>query len=224
MFDDIYILIPVFNESEKIGNVVSELKKYFKNIIVVNDGSSDNSLEILKKYEVKILSHSHNLGQGAAISTGLRYIKSKKNAFAAVTFDADGQHQTEDAINFAKEIISSKVDIIFGSRFLKHEKNIPFLKRKVLKIVNFFTRKFSKINLTDSHNGLKAIKVSIIDKLNFKSNRFAFESEIIHLISKQKIPYKELPTNTLYTSYSKKKGQKLSNGLLILEDLFKSGR
>ena len=98
------------------------------------------------------------------------------------------------------------------------------MKRKVLKIVNFFTRKFSKINLTDSHNGLKAIKVSIIDKLNFKSNRFAFESEIIHLISKQNIPYKELPTNTLYTSYSKKKGQKLSNGLLILEDLFKSGR
>ena len=110
--------------------MISDLKKYFKNIIVVNDGSSDDSLEILKKYEVKTLNHSHNLGQGAAISTGLRYIKSKKNAYAAVTFDADGQHQTEDAINFAKEIISSKADIIFGSRFLKHEKNIPFFEKE----------------------------------------------------------------------------------------------
>lgn len=224
MFENIYVLVPVFNESKKIEEVISNLKKHFINIVAVNDGSDDNSLKVLKKLKVKVINHSHNLGQGASISSGLKYISSIKDIYAVITFDADGQHQTDDAVSFAKEILSSDVDIIFGSRFINHEKNIPFLKRKVLRIVNFFTRYFSKINLSDSHNGLKAIKTSVIDKLEFKSNRYAFESEIIHSVSKNNLSYKELPTNILYTAYSKKKGQKILNGFLILEDLLKAKR
>lgn len=222
MFENISVIVPVFNESEKLEEVISNLKKYFKNIVVINDGSNDNSLQILKKLKVKVINHSYNLGQGASISSGLKYISSRKDIYAVITFDADGQHQADDAVTFAKEILSSNVDIIFGSRFINHEENIPFLKRKVLRIVNLFTRYFSKINLSDSHNGLKAIRSSVIDKLEFKSNRYAFESEIIHSVSKNNLSYKELPTNILYTTYSKKKGQKLLNGFLILEDLLKA--
>ena len=222
MFDKIYILVPVFNEEKKIKSVVSELQKVFKNIIVVNDGSSDASQEILESLDVTVLNHSINLGQGAAISTGFKYIQDLNNAEAVVTFDADGQHSIEDAKAFAKEIILCDEEIIFGSRFIRNKANIPFIKKIALSIVVMFTNRLSRINLSDAHNGLKAIKKDSLKKIDITIDGFGFESQIIHQVSKKNITYKEMPTNTIYTSYSKNKGQKLINGLIILEDLFKS--
>lgn len=222
MFDKIHILVPVFNEEKKIKSVVSELQKVFKNIIVVNDGSSDASQEILESLDVTVLNHSINLGQGAAISTGFKYIQDLNNAEAVVTFDADGQHSIEDAKAFAKEIILCDEEIIFGSRFIRNKANIPFIKKIALSIVVMFTNRLSRINLSDAHNGLKAIKKDSLKKIDITIDGFGFESQIIHQVSKKNITYKEMPTNTIYTSYSKNKGQKLINGLIILEDLFKS--
>lgn len=223
MFDNVYILIPLFNEEKKIKSVVKELEKVFKNIIVVNDGSSDSSQEILEKLDIINLKHSINLGQGAAISTGLKYIQGIKNAKAVITFDADGQHVIEDAKAFAIEILRCEEEIIFGSRFIGKKENIPFFKKIVLTIVVFFTNKLSRVNLTDAHNGLKAIKKSCLRKINITIDGFGFESQIIHQVSKKSIKHKEMSTDTIYTEYSKNKGQKLVNGLIILEDIFKLG-
>ena len=223
MFDNIYILIPVYNEEKKIKKVILELKEAFKNIIVVNDGSTDKTQEILDSTDVISLKHCINLGQGAAVSTGFKYINKIKNAYALITFDADGQHSVEDARAFATEIQNCDEDIIFGSRFEGKTENIPFLKKIVLSIVVFFTNKFSKTKLTDAHNGLKAIKICSLKKIDITIDGFGFESQIIHQVSKRGINYKEMPTNTIYTEYSKNKGQKLINGLIILEDLFKQG-
>ena len=223
MFDNIYILIPVYNEEQQIKKVILELKETFKNIIVVNDGSTDTTQEILDSLDVINLQHCINLGQGAAISTGFKFINKIKDAYALITFDADGQHSIEDAKKFAMEINNCNEDIIFGSRFEGRTENIPFLKKIALSVVVFFTNKFSKIKLTDAHNGLKAIKISCLPKINITIDGFGFESQIIHQVSKKGIAYKEMPTNTIYTEYSKNKGQKLINGLIILEDLFKMG-
>jgi glycosyltransferase involved in cell wall biosynthesis len=222
MIDDVYILIPVYNEQSKVSEVILQLKKYFNNIVVINDGSTDSTLKVLNELDVITISHFLNLGQGAAISTGINFIKNLDNATAVITFDADGQHSVDDAVNFAHEIIDCDEGIIFGSRFLEHKKNIPPLKRSVLSLVTFITNKLTKMNLTDTHNGLKAYKKSILKNITITIDGFAFESEIINIVSRNKIPYKEMPTNTIYTEYSKNKGQKLRNGLIILEDLFKS--
>ena len=222
MFTNVCVLIPVYNESEKISGVVAQLKNHCKTIIVVNDGSNDSSLGVIKRLDVIVINHALNLGQGAAISSGLKFIKDLKNISAVVTFDADGQHSVKDAVSFANEIIACKEDVIFGSRFLEHKLNIPTLKRFVLSLVTFITNKLTKMNLTDTHNGLKAYKKSVLKDIDITIDGFAFESEIINIISRKKIPYKEMSTNTLYTAYSKNKGQKLRNGLVILEDLFKS--
>jgi len=222
MLDKVYVLIPVFNEEKKIKSVVSDLSKYFVNIVAVNDGSTDSSRDILESLDVTLLNHSINLGQGAAISTGFKYIHNLMNAQAVVTFDADGQHSVEDAKAFAKEILSCDEEVIFGSRFIKNKANIPFLKKIVLSIVVLFTNRFSRTKLSDAHNGLKAIKKDSLKKIDITIDGFGFESQIIHQVSKKNMTYKELPTNTIYTSYSKNKGQKLINGLIILEDLFKS--
>tara|TARA_X000000368_G_scaffold389724_1_gene352414 strand:+ start:1847 stop:2527 length:681 start_codon:yes stop_codon:yes gene_type:complete len=222
MFDNVYILIPVFNEEKKIKSVISELSSSFKNIVAVNDGSTDSTQEILESLDVVILRHSINLGAGAAISTGFKFIQSSQNAHAVVTFDADGQHSVEDAKAFAREILVCKEEIIFGSRFIKNKSNIPIIKRIVLSVVVFFTNILSKVNLSDAHNGLKAIKKTTLKKINIDIDQYGYESQIINEVSKKGITYKEMPTNTIYTEYSKNKGQKLNNGLIILEDLFKS--
>tara|TARA_B100000768_G_scaffold182020_1_gene208488 strand:+ start:2766 stop:3446 length:681 start_codon:yes stop_codon:yes gene_type:complete len=222
MINNVHILIPVYNEESKISEVVLELKKYFSNIVVVNDGSTDSTLETLNQLDVVVLNHLLNLGQGAAISTGINYIKNLKNTDGIITFDADGQHSVSDALIFANEIVNCNEDIIFGSRFLEHKMNIPPLKRFVLKVVTYVTNKLTKMNLTDSHNGLKAYKIKALKNINISIDGFAFESEIINIVSNNNISYKEMPTNTIYTEYSKKKGQKLRNGLIVLEDLFKS--
>ena len=222
MFDNVYILIPVFNEERKIKSVISELLPSFKNIVAVNDGSTDSTQEILESLDVVILRHSINLGAGAAISTGFRFIQNQKNAQAVVTFDADGQHSVEDAKAFAREILLCEEEVIFGSRFIKSKLNIPTIKRIVLSVVVFFTNLLSKVNLSDAHNGLKAIKKTALKKIDINIDQYGYESQIINEVSKKGITYKEMPTNTIYTEYSKNKGQKLNNGLIILEDLFKS--
>ena len=222
MNEDVYILIPVYNEESKVKEVIEGLQSYFKNIVVVNDGSSDGTQSVLDSLDIISIRHFLNLGQGAAISTGISYIKCLNQAKALITFDADGQHSVQDAISFAREIISCEEDIILGSRFIQHRKNIPLMKRFALKVVTFFTNKITNMKLTDSHNGLKAYKLSCLDHIKIDIDGFAFESQIIKNISQANILYKEMPTNTIYTKYSKNKGQKLRNGLIILEDLFKS--
>ena len=222
MNDNVYILIPAFNEENKIKDVVQDLKNSFENIVVVNDGSTDLTGDILDSLNVIHIKHILNLGQGAAISTGLKWIKKIDNAEAVITFDADGQHLVSDAKTFANEILRCDEEIIFGSRFLEDRSNISLIKRIVLKIVVFFTRKLSNINLTDVHNGLKAYKTSCLNNIKITIDGFGFESQIINEVSKKNIKYKEMPVTIMYSDYSKAKGQKLSNGLIILEDLFKS--
>ena len=222
MHKKVYVIVPVYNEEEKILLVLNDLKRYFKNILVVNDGSTDKTTDILKSSNVETLNHEINLGAGAAISSGFEAIKRKKNIEALITFDADGQHSTEDANDFAHEIISCSEDVIFGSRFIKHSKNIPRVKKIILSIVTFISNRITKIKLTDAHNGMNAFKTSCLDRILINIDGFGFATQIVNSVAKNSLSYKEMPTNIKYTDYSIKKGQRIFGGFLILEDLFKS--
>ena len=218
-FDNIYILIPVFNEKKVIKKLILNLKKNFKYIIAVNDGSYDGNREILEELDIILINHPINLGQGAAIKTGLEYINNYLNGHAVITFDADGQHSVEDAVLFADNILTTDKDIIFGSRFIKNSVNVPFLKKIMLKTATLITNQFLSLNLTDTHNGLKAIKTSVLQKINLSIDGYAFETELIIEIAKNQIPYIELPTDIKYTEYSKQKGQGILNSIRIFEDI-----
>ena len=221
--DKIVVLIPMYNEEKVIRPIIESLKEYFDNIVVVDDGSSDGSIKKLSGININIISHCINLGQGAAISSGFEYVKRGfgKEINGVVTCDADGQHSIEDVVKFARELLICPEDIIFGSRFLGFEKNIPFLKRLLLRTAKKITNKFLRVNLTDTHNGLKAFKLSAIKKLDLKTDGYAFETELVYQIAKNDLQYKELPTNIIYTEYSKSKGQPIRNSLIILEDIIK---
>tara|TARA_B100000902_G_scaffold391452_1_gene442131 strand:+ start:226 stop:933 length:708 start_codon:yes stop_codon:yes gene_type:complete len=218
-FYDVWILVPCFNEAKVISKTITGLSRYFENIIVVDDGSTDNTFDLLKPTNAFVLKHPINLGQGAAISSGFKFLSTKENCKAVITFDADGQHSVDDAVTFAKEIQYSSEDIIFGSRFICHEKNIPLLKRLVLKIVTKVSNIILKMNLTDTHNGLKAFKKDSLKSIDIQTSNYAFESELLALVGKSDLTYKELPSNIVYTEYSRKKGQSLRNGMRILESL-----
>ena len=209
-FKNIYILVPAFNESKVIRKTLEELLLEFCNVVVVNDGSTDNFNESTEGLNITVLNHEINLGVGAAVQTGFEYVCKKPSAHAVITFDADGQHSVHDAVSIAEAINKSSEGIIFGSRFIEHHNNIPFIKRIVLMIIAKITTCVTGVNLTDAHNGLKAYTVNTIK-----------ESELIKEVSLKNISYKEISTDVKYTNYSISKGQKLSDGLLILEDLLK---
>ena len=215
------MVVPAYNEQKVIKDIINNLLKKFPNVIVVNDGSNDRTLEIINDIDIKVLSHEINLGVGAAVQTGFDYVTKIPNAKAVITFDADGQHLVDDAVAMAKEILLCDEGIIFGTRFPKHSKNIPKVKRFVLKLIAKITDLVTGVTLTDAHNGLKAYKISTIKKLELQFSSYSYESELITQVAKKKIDYKEMPTDIKYTSYSIKKGQKLLNGLLIIEDLLK---
>ena len=220
-FKDIYVVVPAFNEQKVIKDIINSLLKKFSNVIVVNDGSNDRTLEIINDLDIKVLSHEINLGVGAAVQTGFDYVSKIPNAKAVITFDADGQHLVDDAVAMAKEILICDEGIIFGTRFPKHSKNIPKVKRFALKLIAKITDLVTGVTLTDAHNGLKAYKISTIKELELQFSSYSYESELITQVAKKKIDYKEMSTDIKYTSYSIKKGQKLLNGLLIIEDLLK---
>ena len=220
-FKNIYILVPAFNESKVIRKTLEELLLEFCNVVVVNDGSTDNFTQSTEGLNITVLNHEVNLGVGAAVQTGFEYVCKKPSAYAVITFDADGQHSVHDAVSIAEAINKSSEGIIFGSRFIEHHKNIPFIKRIVLTIIAKITTFVTGVNLTDAHNGLKAYKVNTIKELDLKFSGYSYESELIKEVSLKNISYKEISTDVKYTNYSISKGQKLSDGLLILEDLLK---
>ncbi|MDZ7798464.1 MAG: glycosyltransferase family 2 protein [Patescibacteria group bacterium] len=204
----IYIIIPAFNEAQTIGNVLNDLKDKYSNIVVVDDASDDNTAKIAKSMGVIVLEHLINRGQGAALKTGINYALNNK-ADVIVTFDADGQHQTDDIEKLIKPIIEDNFDVTLGSRFLNSDsvKKIPPLKKIILKTGLIFTKAFSHLKITDTHNGLRAFSNQAAQKIIIRQDRMAHASEILDEISRNNIKYKEIPVTIHYTDYSKSKGQ-----------------
>tara|TARA_B100001063_G_scaffold198983_1_gene191682 strand:+ start:844 stop:1536 length:693 start_codon:yes stop_codon:yes gene_type:complete len=221
--NDISIVIPVYNESIVVKNVIEELRKKrpYDNIIAVNDGSSDNSLEILLSInDIYVLSHDINLGQGAALQTGIEMAR-KLDSKYVVTFDSDGQHSVDDIEKFYNEIESKNLDIVIGSRFLKgSNSNITTFKRFFLKLSTLFTLMVSQIKLTDSHNGFRIINIKNNPNFEIRHNGMSHASEIVDLIKILKMKYAEKECTILYTDYSKEKGQSLWNSINIVLEIF----
>jgi hypothetical protein len=148
----------------------------------------------------------------------------KKNAVAIVTFDADGQHRVEDALNILNIVLAGEADIVIGSRFLGIQPlNMPFIKFFILKAGVIFTRITTGIHVTDAHNGLRAMSKKTAQKILITQNRMAHASEIVSQIANLKLQFKEHPIQILYSDYSLAKGQKASNFINILADLFFGG-
>lgn len=216
------VLMPAHNESEQIGKTVTELKNYFSNIVVVDDGSTDRTYEVISSMNIVCGKHPINLGQGAAIQTALSLALSHfKNCQYFITFDADGQHSVNSALEMLQLIQQNNYDIVLGSRFVnKNPTNqIPQKKKLILKLGILFTKFDTGLNVTDTHNGLRVMSRNFAESLNLRQNGMAHASEILTFIQKSNAKWIEAPAEIYYTEYSIKKGQSILNAINIITEM-----
>lgn len=218
-FSDTWLIVPCYNEGTVIFDVLTHARETFPNIVGVNDGSVDNSAEQIRAAGAHLVDHPVNLGQGAAIQTGVEYARKQPGAQYFVTFDADGQHQVKDVVRMIERLRTEPLDIIVGTRFAGQDNSqVPWIKRAVLKTVVMLSPRTKKLGLTDAHNGLRAFNRKVAEEMNIRMNGMSHASEIVSMIDKHGWRVDEEPVDILYTEYSMSKGQSLINGVNILAD------
>lgn len=217
---DTWLIIPLYNEASVVREVVSDARATFPHIVCIDDGSTDASVAEALAGGAVVLQHPINLGQGAALQTGIEFALSRPGAEYFVTFDSDGQHQVSDALAMVERLRAEPYDIIVGSRFLDGRTNASALKKFVLRLAVMFERLSTGVRLTDAHNGLRALNRHAAASLRIRQNRMAHASEIVAQIGEHKLRYAEQPVHIVYTDYSRSKGQSLWNSVNILSELF----
>jgi glycosyltransferase involved in cell wall biosynthesis len=213
------VVIPLFNEATVIASVVEDVLGSFANVVCVDDGSTDGSGEVARAAGARVLTHPYNLGQGAALQTGISYVRELAGTQYVVTFDADGQHRVVDAVAMVAAARQKDVAIVFGSRFLDARTNPGWAKKLVLKTAVWVTNRTTHLKLTDAHNGLRVIRIDAARQVNLLQERMAHGTEIVLQLGRTHLPWIEFPVEVLYTDYSKAKGQSLLNSINILVDL-----
>lgn len=214
----LYVVVPAYREAAVIGQTVATLRQHVGHVIVVDDCSPDDTGEQARAAGATVLRHPINLGQGAALQTGIIYALQSGAAYIA-TFDADGQHSPEDLRAMLGRLIDKQLDIVIGSRFLGHAEAMPTSRVLFLRLAVLFTRLTSGLSLTDTHNGLRVMSAEAARRIDITQNRMAHASEILEAIARLKLKYEEAPVNIRYSAYSLAKGQRLSGSFDILKDL-----
>ncbi len=218
-FRNVWVVIAAYNEAPVIAGVISGIRRSGYRIVLVDDGSSDRTGDIALAAGVVVVRHPINLGQGAALQTGIEYARAR-GADALVTFDADGQHSPASISALLAAIQEHPIDFALGSRFLRAGTRLPMSRRILLTAATWFTRATTGLAVTDTHNGLRAMTARGARSIRLRQNRMAHASEILHQIAQSRLGYAEVPVSIEYSAYSLGKGQRVSDALSILIDLF----
>lgn len=213
-----WVVVPAYREEAVIGRTVSGLRQRFPHVVVVDDGSRDNTGEEALASGAVVLCHPVNLGQGAALQTGIEYAL-RRGARYVATFDADGQHDVEDLLRMLDILQGEPLDIVLGSRFLGGAPGLTWARRLVLKAAVLFTSLTTGVRLTDAHNGIRMMTAGAASGIDLRQDQMAHASEIIAHIGRLALRYREVPVTITYSRYSLGKGQRLSGGFRILSDL-----
>jgi len=217
------VVIPAFNESSVIGDVVKDVIKTFKNtpysteIVVVNDSSKDNTGVVAKKQGATVINHILNTGAGGATATGLSYAQ-QSGYDIACTMDADGQHDSKDVLEGVHQLIARKADLLIGSRLINKQgmSGLKVIGNKGLSLITYI---LFGINSTDSQSGLRIYSRTALEKLRWKTSGYEFCSEMLWRAKQLHLLIDEFPIKAIYTDYSKSKGQNNWNGVNILKSL-----
>ncbi|MBS3103270.1 glycosyltransferase family 2 protein [Candidatus Woesearchaeota archaeon] len=212
MADKIWAVIPAYNEEKSIGKIVSETKKYVDRVVVVDDGSKDETGKIAKKNNAIVLSHVVNIGKGAALKTGCDFATESK-AGIIIVLDADAQHEPKEIPKFLES--ARNKDIVFGYR--KPNKDMPL----VLKFGNWFISKTIKllygVDIKDSQCGYRAFTKDAYKKIRWKALDYSMESEMIAKAGRHNLRYGEVPIQTIYSD--KYKGTTIIDGVKIVMNM-----
>jgi glycosyltransferase involved in cell wall biosynthesis len=214
----VWIIIPAYNEGERLGATLTSLAEFSPRIVVIDDGSTDSTATETLRHSVWLLRHSLNRGQGAALQTGIEFAL-ERGAEIIVTFDADGQHTVRDIDALVEPVRKGSADVALGSRFLGSTVGLPQGRRLILKLGIVFTRIFSQIKVSDTHNGLRAFSRTAAQCICITHDRMAHASEILDQIRAQGLRYQEVPVTIHYTPSTLAKGQSSWNALKMAGQL-----
>jgi glycosyltransferase involved in cell wall biosynthesis len=197
------VVIPAHNESAKIAEVIRDLKKFgYHNILVVDDGSTDNTGKISQKCGAKVVTHVVNRGLGAGLGTGFEF--AKRNGYnCLVTFDGDGQHEAKDIKRLLFPIQKGVCDVVIGSRLLA-QKGMPWQRLIINHISNFSTLMLYRVRTTDATSGLRAFGKKALNQIKIKTDRMEVSNEFFWEIRRNSLKFLEIPIKAIYTEYSEK--------------------
>lgn len=216
--EDVCVVIPVFNEASVVTDVVREVRAVYPLVVCVDDASTDTSAAQVRLASAALVRHPFNLGQGAALRTGLEFGLRHTGAKYFVTFDGDGQHDVADVAGMLRLLEAGDAEIVFGSRFLDDRTQLTRSKRLLLQAAVRYTRISTGLSLSDTHNGLRAFTREVAEALDLTMNGMAHASELLSIVASRKFRYAEAPVHIRYTDYSRGKGQPLLNSINILFD------
>nr|WP_241698352.1 glycosyltransferase family 2 protein [Flaviflexus huanghaiensis] len=214
-----WLVVPLYNEATVIGDVISHTLQTFPNILCVDDGSVDGSASLAHAAGAEVAQHPINLGQGAALQTGFDWVLTYTDARYVVTFDADGQHRTSDALRMIERAEADNLGFVLGSRFLSETHQAGALKKLVLRTAAKATKLRTGMDMTDAHNGLRVLRRDALEQIRLRQNRMAHASEIVHQLAATRLPWAEESVTIDYTDYSRSKGQSLLNGVNIVTEM-----
>jgi polyprenyl-phospho-N-acetylgalactosaminyl synthase len=216
---DLWIVVPAYNEGNRIANTLRPLIHHgYRNVVVVDDGSRDNTREAALSTGAWVARHVINCGQGAALQTGIDFALQRGAKFV-VTFDADGQHSHEEIQHVVAPVVNGEADVTLGSRFLGTTIDMPTMRKWVLKAGIVFTRVVSRIRVTDVHNGFRAFSRDAAQRIRITQNRMAHASEILDQIRMAGLRFKEVPVTIRYSAETMAKGQSSWNAVRIAVQL-----
>ena len=218
----IFCIIPSYNEQDRIKKTIRDVKKIIKNIVVIDDGSSDKTYEKAKEEGVIVLRHVINRGQGAALQTGNKFAYDN-GAEIAVHFDADGQFVANEIPRLLKPLLNNECDVSLGSRFICGAPKMPWTKKYILfpiaRLVNYV---LLGVKLTDPQSGFRALNRKAMKKILIKQDGSAHCSEILYKANINKLRIKEALMTVIYNEYGQSlfhgKGRK-KGGIQIIKDL-----
>ena len=208
------VIIPAYCEAQKIYNVVQNVISHGYDVLVIDDGSQDNTADEAYRAGAVVLRHYINRGYGAALETGNQWAI-KNNYDIVVHFDGDGQHNPNEIKNLVNPIIREKVDVVIGSRFLSNNAPVPIIRKFLIKLAIIFTWMLSSIKLSDAHNGFRALNQKALKVLDCRQDGMSYASEIIDQIVENRLRIGEAPVTIQYTDYSKSKGESNIKKILV---------
>ncbi len=220
--EQVFVVMPAKDEGSRIAGVINATKDLgFDNIVVVNDGSSDNTAQVANNLGAHVINHPINLGAGAATQSGIDYAL-RKGADVIVTIDADQQHYPDDIAHILDRLVEKNADIVIGSRFLNKENKIPFIRIVYNKIGNLLTFIFTGMVVTDSQSGMKAFRADFAKHSRLNCNGYEFCMEIIKYVHKNDARLEEVPIKVSYHADVMQKGQNFLSGVRMVGRMLKS--
>ena len=218
-----YVVLPAYNEATRIRPVIVDIASKGYNMVFVNDGSSDNTLEVVKQVKkefpdkIHIFSLMINRGVGIATQTGFEAVL-RFNPKYVVSMDSDGQHSADDLDEMIKPLVTGEAEAVIGVRPFE---DMPKTRSFANSVMNFLTKIFYRVDVSDSQTGFRAITVDALDKISINAVGYLISSEFIREVNDNNIPFAEVPIQTIYTPETQAKGTNVTVALKILFQMIK---